>query len=533
MPETDYRRMVEEATQAAAAAFRGRSRVPPIRRSLTSEPGRDVPAMRMLGEAIDPRSPSGVAGYASMLPIPPWAKAAAWGVGMAMDPTEAAAKFKSLFGLGQFPTTTPRAIQRATRETGGYSVNVPTGDIPTTGLMVSVLRNPPPGARPRSGEATVVEAGPLKEQQVIEFAERNRVSLDNAAKYFGTWRDPETGKIYLDVSRRFEPGQLRQATKFGEKREQISGYDVGAGKSFPIGNWEEFVRSPEFVDRLLGMERVGKDYLSQFPTRQWWSNEPFTDVYGEANVPRFAGLTAATAPNSAPYPNIQAMSEYMRRAIRGEPVLQPEFRIPETAMGGMAGPGGQMPMEASRANNLLIASGARTPQDLQRLSEASGLLKVREEGMALTGDPRAVPLDRHQVRLTEAPERGIYATGEEGRIYPKGYLVTKDVISGVADERGLDPRDFSADVWTGIRDTIQRTGQLYGTKFRGEAIPGESKSYADHFNQAIDNKAAHLRMSGKELRKRLGGGDAELLAAVLSTPAITAVLSEAGVERPF
>src|SRR5262245_18300517 len=31
--------------------------------------------------------------------------------------------------------------------------------------------------------------------------------------------------------------------------------------------------------------------------------------------------------------------------------------------------------------------------------------------------------------------------------------------------------------WTGIRETIQKTDELYGMKYRGSAIPGESKSY--------------------------------------------------------
>jgi hypothetical protein len=44
------------------------------------------------------------------------------------------------------------------------------------------------------------------------------------------------------------------------------------------------------------------------------------------------------------------------------------------------------------------------------------------------------------------------------------------------------------------RDTVQRTNKLLGTKYKGSAIPGESKSYADQFEDlrgAVSRRARH------------------------------------------
>lgn len=82
------------------------------------------------------------------------------------------------------------------------------------------------------------------------------------------------------------------------------------------------------------METAGRDYLSNFPTGNWWDirGSNMENVYGKANLPQVAGFTASTAPVSAPRENIQTMSEYMRRHIKGEPILQPEWRVPPGMM---------------------------------------------------------------------------------------------------------------------------------------------------------------------------------------------------------
>jgi uncharacterized protein YllA (UPF0747 family) len=99
----------------------------------------------------------------------------------------------------------------------------------------------------------------------------------------------------------------------------------------------------------------------------------------------------------------------------------------------------------------------------------------------------------------------------------------KNEVSKAARAVGRDPRDFSADAWTGIRETIKNTNELFGTKFRGSAITGESKSYADVFQELLEKKAKHLGISADELDKRLRRGEANLLSTMLvSSPALAA-----------
>jgi hypothetical protein len=416
-------------------------------------------------------------------------------------------------GLG-FPTSTPGQILAETRRSGGYSVNVPTGERPSSGLMMGIYRNDDP-------RNLVVSGRQPTPADVLAHAQRNVEALRKEGRFAGTWRDPQTGNVYFDVSQQFAPGDIRAATKFGERTGQISGYDVGAGQTFPVGNWKEFIKDPEFHARMHEMAGLGREYLSKFPSKEWWDmhGSSFERIYGKENLPQVAGFTASTAPNTAPIENLQTMSEYMRRYIRGENVVQPEWRIPPGQMSRTEG--AKIGMEAARAANLQKSAAGDIPA-LQRD-------KVRSEAQALMGDPNAVVLDRHWARLPEDPARGIYTSSQPGIISaaprvggPSDYGLLEHEVQTAARSIGRDPRDFSADAWTGIRKTIQETGQLYGQKFKGESIRGESKSYADHLDDLVNQKAAHMGMTAQELEKRLRGGDASLLGIMLGAPTIAA-----------
>jgi len=416
--------------------------------------------------------------------------------------------------LGAFPSTTVGRIRNATNQRGGYSVNLATGDQPTSGLMMGRYAN----NDPRNTSGPVINANLIN-----EHASKNAIPLSSSENYFGTWLNPEEqSKAYLDVSKRFNPDQIRQATKYGERTGQLAGYNVGSGQSFPVGNWEEFIRSPEFMGpngRLAQMEQVGRDYLARHPTGDWWDIRGSTleDVYGKSNLPQVAGFTASTAPVSAPRENIQTMSEYMRRHIKGEPILQPNWRVPAGAMTRTEGV--QIGMEGSRANNL-------TQSSLGNYGNLSGM-KVGEEGRALMGDPKAVVLDRHQIRVSEDPSRGIFASGQPDIIDPKRYGLLKGSITDYAkDYSTKNANRASADIWTGIRETIKNNSDLFGTKFKGSAITGDSKSYIDHFNDLIKDKAEFMKISVPEMKSRLGRGDANLLSLLLSTPIGAAIYAE-------
>jgi hypothetical protein len=460
-------------------------------------------------EKFDPRAPLKAAGMMVGGGTPFAARGALGAAGGKLMMPEK----PGLVGLGAHPTTTPKRIFSETQK-GGYSVHLPTGERPSEGLMMGVYSNKDP-------RNSVIIGRAMTQADVKAHGERNIMALQHPERFYGTWRDPATGNVYFDVSQRFPARDIRQATKFGERTRQLAGYDVGKGESFPVGNWKEFIKSPEFHARMHEMAGLGREYLSKYPTKEWWDmhGSSFERIYGTKDLPQVAGFTASTAPNTAPRENLQVMSEYMRRYIRRDPIIQPEWRTPEGLMS--RAPGKQIGMEQSRAANLQKAAGGRL-SELQRD-------KVRSEAQAMMGDPNAVVLDRHWARLGEAPERGIYTSTQEGVISaqarargPSDYGIMENEVRDAARSIGRDPRDFSADAWTGIRDTIQRTGQLYGQKFKGASVRGESKSYADHLDDLVREKAKHMGMTASELEKRLRGGDASLLGIMLGAPTIAA-----------
>jgi len=291
---------------------------------------------------------------------------------------------------------------------------------------------------------------------------------------------------------------------------QRAGYNVGSRETFPIGSLREFLDSEEFMARMREMERVGHQYLESHPNPNWWdiTGSSLERVYGPDELPRVAGLTAATAPMSAPRPNLQTMSEYMRRHLAGEPMVQPDWRVPEGAMSRK--PGKMIGSEKSRAKNLNRGDA---------LEELGGA-KVENERRALLGDPVAVVLDRHWARLAEKPDAGVFVGSKSGDIASdKIYNEIADAVRRGAEAAGRSPRDFSADVWTGIRETIRHDSELYGQKFKKGSVQGESKSYADHFDDLLRDKAEKLQISKEMLERKLRSGDANLLAWILAAPA--------------
>jgi hypothetical protein len=416
--------------------------------------------------------------------------------------------------LGEFASTTPGRIISQTKKKGGYSVNLPTGDVPETGIMAGKFANADPRTRVLDKDPTMVD--------ITDWVKQNEKVLGKTENYVGTWKDKDSGKTYLDVSRRFEPEQLRPATKFAEKTGQIAIYNVGTGMSPPVGSYPKYVSgefTPEGVapysQRLHEMGAEGAGYMAQHPTADWWETPDIQRVYGTASRPQQAGFMGAVSTNTQPRPNVQGMSEYMRRYIKGEPIVQPEFKVPPTAMGGFAGPGKSMGLESGRAFNLERAAEGNL--------EAMRGEVVREKTQALTGNPMAMVLDRIHARLTEAPQAGIYAHSQEATM-PEGgdRQLVKDAISKQAALEGKNPRQFSADVWAGIREHIKRTGELYGTplaKTQSGTQRSPSKSYNDLFVDLVKQKADHLGISVAEMEKRLRSGDGELLSWLLATPA--------------
>lgn len=406
--------------------------------------------------------------------------------------------------LGKFKTTTPARIIKQTKANSGYSVNLPTGAIPEEGLMMGMYRNDDP--------RNIVAQGLLRKSDVEKHAVTNAKALNNPENYFGTWFNPEDNMTYLDVSKKFKPSEIRKATKFGERTGQLSGYNVGAGDTFPVGNWNEFVKSPEYAQRLTELNKAGVDYLAQHPTINWWDlhGTPLEDIYGKENLRNMAGYLAATSPVSDVPRNARIASEYMRRQIAGEPIIQKGFRMPENSVFETAG--NMMPMETGRAKNLVAASEGRI-DDLRKE-------KVRNMGKALLGDPNAMVFDRHWANLSEKPAEGVFTDVKKG-VFPAGkqYSALEKVVADQAEREGLTPRDFSANVWTGYRDMAQKNKEVFGVKTSGSVIQGESKSIADTFMDQLATKAQKLGITKEEMVAKLKSGDMSLL-SLLAIPVV-------------
>lgn len=417
--------------------------------------------------------------------------------------------------LGRHKTTTAGRIRNQTLKEGGYTANIATGEVPTEGLLVGKFKNTDPRNK--------VLTGNISKPDIEDFVKTNEKSLARLDEYLGTWRDPESGLTYMDVSKRFEPDEIRKATKFGERTGQLAGFDIGKFKAFPVGNWSEFIRTPEFASRMTEMRKVGQEYLKAHPTAEWWDihGTLFEEVYGSDNLEALAGFIASTAPNTNPTQNLRMASEYMRRQLIGEDIIQPDWRVPAGTQTRTEGV--QIGMEAGRHNNLRAASEGRLG-DLQQD-------KVREEALALMGDPNAAVFDRWWARIAEKPEDGVFTATQEGafeankKTYSQ-YQDLKGVVTDAAAAEGRNVRDYSADVWTGIRETVKETDQLFGMKFKGSALTGESKGYADLFDDLIKSKAKFVGISEAKFKARLARGDAELLTLVLAAPIGAHALSQ-------
>ena len=299
-------------------------------------------------------------------------------------------------------------------------------------------------------------------------------------------------------------------------------FDLQNANDVPVGNLAEFLQSKEFQDRLDEMYKAGLPVMNG---RDWWNiyGTDLERVYGKENMQTLAGLLASTSPQNSPVPNLRYATEYMRRLLKGEPVVQPNFTIPQSAVGFT--PGKMMGSESTRAANLeRVAAGQMTQLQAD---------KVNDMYHALIGNRDVAVMDRRYAKLAEDWKRGIFVDAIEdtiqGSMIPRSkvtphlnvspYALIENAVRDGAKRYNMDPSEFSAIVWEGIGETIQKTDQLFGMAHPGSAIPPSSGGFPGIFMDMVTEKAKSLKITVAEMEKRLRNGDAELLAAILSTPA--------------
>ena len=103
---------------------------------------------------------------------------------------------------------------------GGASINMATGQVPDAGYMVS-----------RAGSEIITEL-PLMREHLEQFTQAYQEELDNPDTYLGTWLDPDTGLVYLDISDNLD--NLDTAVTLGVERAQLAIYAVEQGETIRV-----------------------------------------------------------------------------------------------------------------------------------------------------------------------------------------------------------------------------------------------------------------------------------------------------------
>jgi len=390
-------------------------------------------------------------------------------------------------------TISPRTVVTRTKQRGGYSVDPVTKQEPTEGYMV--------GAYPGRSEA--IER-PLTGNIVHDYMVRNRAQLENEKNFLGLWQDPGSGRTYLDVSRRMEPDQLREAMLLADKNKELAVWDIGAGQEKRSRMaWDSYVDSPEFQARLEEGRKVGKEYMQQHPNSTWWGNRgtEVEEVYGPELMDYWSGFTSATSPSEKLRPNVGKATEYMRRQIKGESLIQPDWRTQGDEI-FFTGPGKMIGNEDTRKANILKV-GERRFSEIQKK-------KVNEMFRAQQGDPTAGPMDRYYARAAENPDDLIFTGPRPGVLPDERYDTVHRAVEKGARRAGETFGQYSSEVWTGWREIAKRDGELFGIKLKSSDL-GDSKGLADHFSDLLTEKAEKLGISRDELKRRVRSGDANLL----------------------
>ena len=454
--------------------------------------------------------------------------------------------------LGNIGASKFRSLNKALKDNGGFTVDMKTGATPTTGTFVGLHPN-------TDSRVMVIPKKHFTEKALSEYVSKMQKELAGNERYLGGWVDGDN--VYLDVPLRVvrDPKEVKQAFSTrpetapmrarrleAQERAAIvrgggrdrtnpdpAAREAGAQKAVftadtlterQVGDWRGYIDSPTFERRAIEQADAGLRYLQErgVTNPEWWKLRGTTweKLYGDLpdgtmsddRMKQVASALAATAPNAGTTENVRQATEYLRRMLKSEPAIQPEWRAKPGVNVTHAAAGTQMPMETVRANNLVLG---REGRGLEMNAD-----KVREEYKALIGDPDAEVLDTHFAKIGEVPQSGVYINSAAGKIQDKEYGIMADRLRGIARKLGRDPRDWTAEVWTGIRENVKRHGELYGQKFK--RAEGESYGYDQILDREIEFTAQKLGLEPKEVERRIRAGDMNLLAALLSTGGIAA-----------
>jgi hypothetical protein len=119
------------------------------------------------------------------------------------------------YGWGSRPSVASGAYKKL-KEQGGFSI-AENGVQPPGGFMVAL-----------PGNEEVFETDKVTLTTFAEYMDRHREALDDPDTFFGSWLDPESGKVYLDVSKNL--ADLDEAKRLGKEYKQLAIYDLNKGE---------------------------------------------------------------------------------------------------------------------------------------------------------------------------------------------------------------------------------------------------------------------------------------------------------------
>ena len=133
------------------------------------------------------------------------------------------------------------------RRTGGFSVHPITGKSPTTGYMVSV--------KPES-EVIYDSYEQVNEAAFRSFYESNRKTFeDNPNLHFGGWVDTGTGRVYFDLSARFD--DIDEAIDAAQETNQLAIWHLDAGQEIRREDYDARRRRPRRAVRSVRLSAGG------------------------------------------------------------------------------------------------------------------------------------------------------------------------------------------------------------------------------------------------------------------------------------
>ena len=130
---------------------------------------------------------------------------------------------------GRFTTGSAMSgISRRTITGGGISINIKSGKEPKTGYMVAV----------HSERAVWISASdaknPEKRKSIMQkFKDDNMDVLSEKDNFFGTWLDPDTGEISLDISKCI--ADRDEAVRYASSHNEKAIWDVENMESIDTG----------------------------------------------------------------------------------------------------------------------------------------------------------------------------------------------------------------------------------------------------------------------------------------------------------